>query len=75
VTESEVKNIRKDGHDDSDETGIIGSSGTIEDLDPEEVHENISQNLQKDSQENADENGNIGSNDSIEGNLKQKGNT
>jgi len=63
VTESEVKDLKKDGHEDSDETGSIDSDGTIEELDPVEVYENITQDVPIDSQGNSDENRSIGGND------------
>jgi len=52
VTESEGKDLKRDGHEDSDETGSIDSGGTIEELDPVEAYENITQDVPIDSQEN-----------------------
>jgi len=37
VTESEVKDIQKDSHENSDGTGSIDSGGTTEELDTEDV--------------------------------------
>jgi len=59
VTDSEVKDIQKDGHEDSDETGSIGSGGTIGELSTEEAHDDITQDVQKDSQESIGSGGTI----------------
>jgi len=67
VTESEVKDLKEDGHEDSDETGSIDSGGSIEELDPMEVYENITQDVSTDNQENSDKNGSRGNNDSTGG--------
>ena len=70
VTESEVKELKEDGHEDSDETGSIDSGGSIEEMDPMEVYENITQDVPTDNQENSDKNGSMGSNDSAEENIE-----
>ena len=59
VTESEVKDLKEDGHEDSDEIESIDSGGTIEELIPVKENDNA-------IHESADENGSLDNNDLVE---------